>query len=91
MFSFDLSDELKIILAKLSKKDPIRTIIINKKIKRIIACDKKTIEHYKNLKYDLSDYKRVHIDKSFVLLFEVLKERNHIIFTKLAHHDKIYS
>ncbi len=90
MFSFDLSGELRIILAKLSKKDRLRAAIVYKKIEQIASCDEKTIDHYKNLQHDLSDFKRVHIDKSFVLLFKVSKKDRHIIFTKLDHHDNIY-
>lgn len=90
MFTFDLSDELRITLAKLSKKDRFRAAIVYKKIEQIVSCDEKTIDHYKNLRHDLSDFKRVHIDKSFVLLFKVSKKDGHIIFTKLDHHDNIY-
>ncbi len=90
MFIFDISDELKIILLKLSKKDPIRTTIIYKKIQQIISCDKKSINHYKNLRYDLSEYKRAHIDNSFILLFKVTISKNHILFDKLKHHDEAY-
>ena len=90
MFSFDLSDELRVILAKLSKKGRLRAAIVYKKIEQIASCGEKTIDHYKNLRHDLSDLKRVHIDKSFVLLFKVSKKDRHIIFTKLDHHDNIY-
>ena len=90
MFIFDLSDELRIALSKLAKKDKLRASIIYKKIEQIINCDEKTIDHYKNLRHDMSDFKRVHIDKSFVLLFRVSKKENHLIFMKLGHHDDIY-
>lgn len=89
-FSFDLSDELKLIIKKLQKKDRSRVIAINKKIKEVINNTEVSIDRYKNLKYGLSEYKRVHIDKSFVLIFMVDKKKKHIIFDKLKHHDKIY-
>ena len=90
MFSFDLSDELKIKLKKLVKKDKKRVEIINKKIKQIINNDEETIQRYKNLKYGLSEYKRVHIDYSFVLVFKVDIKNNFIFFIDFDHHDKIY-
>jgi len=90
VFSFDISDELKAILSKLSKKDPVRAGIIYKKVEQIISCDEKSIEHYKNLRHDLAEYKRVHIDKSFILLFKVTKSKKHILFDKLKHHDDVY-
>ena len=89
-FDFDLSDEIKLVIKKLQKKDKVRTIILNKKIKEVISNDIKTIDRYKNLRYGLSEYKRVHVDKSFVLIFKVDKERKHILFDRLRHHDDIY-
>lgn len=47
------------------------TDAMNKKIKQAIASDEFTIGHYKNLRHDLSGYKRVHVGKSFVLMFKV--------------------
>ena len=90
MFDFDISDELKILARKLSKKGKIRVTIINKKIKEVTNNDADSIDRYKNCKYDLKGYKRVHIDKSFVLLFKVYKEKNIIYFWRLKHHDEVY-
>jgi YafQ family addiction module toxin component len=89
-FTFDLSDELRQVLKKLKKKDPERSKIIYKKIKQIIESDENSVEHYKNLRYDLSEYKRVHICKSFVLIFKVFKKEKHILFDRFDHHDRIY-
>ena len=90
MFDFDISDELKLVIRKLIKKDKKRLMILHKKIKEIINNDHETIERYKNCKYDLKEYKRVHIDKSFILLFKVIKEKNYILFVKLRHHEDIF-
>jgi len=90
MFDFDISNELKLLIRKLSKKDKARILILNKKIKEIINNNNKSIDRYKNCRYDLKNYKRVHIDKSFVLLFKVNKEKNIIYFWKLKHHDEAY-
>lgn len=90
MFDFDLSDELKLIIRKLLKKDKKRVIILNKKIKEIIDNNSKTIDRYHNCGYNLKEYKHVHIDKSFVLLFKVDKEDNFILFAKLGHHDDFF-
>jgi YafQ family addiction module toxin component len=90
MFDFDLSDELKFVISKLVKKDKKRAIILNKKIKEIIDNDKNAIDRYHNCSYDLKEYKHVHIDKSFVLLFKVDKENNYILFARLGHHDDFF-
>src|SRR3989344_5698166 len=90
MFDFDLTDELKLIIRKLVKKDKKKVEIINKKVKEIINSNKDSINHYKNLRHDLSDYKRVHIDRSFILVFKVDLFNNFILFVDFDHHDKVY-
>ncbi len=90
MFNFNLSDELKLKIKKLAKKDKKRVEIINKKIKQIINCDKESINHYKNLRYEFKNLKRVHIDNHFVLVFNVNLKENFILFTNLDHHDRVY-
>ncbi len=91
MFSFDLTDELKIKIRKLLKRDKKKVEIINKKIRSIINSTPETIDYYKNLRYEQSDRKRVHIDNHFVLTFKVDKNENHILFLDFDHHDNIYS
>ena len=90
MFDYNLSDNLKFKILKLRKKDIKKTIIINKKIKQVIRCDDESINHYKNLKKPLNELKRVHIDKSFVLVFKVDIKNNFVLFVDFDHHDRIY-
>ena len=90
LFDFDLSDELKIKIRKILKKDKEKVEIINKKIKEVVNNDSNSIERYKNLRHELKHFKRVHIDKHFVLIFKVDKEKNFILFEDFDHHDKIY-
>ena len=89
-FRYDFSDELEETLEKLFKKDRKRYEIALKKIEEISSRDNSSIDFYKNLRHDLNEYKRVHIDKSFVLIFKVSRKENHILFDKLKHHDDIY-
>ena len=90
MFSYDISDELKEIIKKLNKKDKDKSLRIAKKIQEIINNNNETIDRYSNLRYNLKEYKHVHIDKSFVLIFKVFKDKNFILFDKFDHHDNIY-
>ena len=90
MFDFNISDELKLKIRKLIKKDKKKVQIINKKIKEVINKDLDSINHYKNLKYGLREFKRVHIDKHFVLIFKVDYENNFILFADFDHHDNVY-
>ncbi len=90
MFEFDLSDELRFIVKKLVKKDKKRVEILNKKIKEIINNNINSIDRYHNCSHNLKQYKHSHIDKSFVLLFKVDKQKKFILFAKLGHHDDFF-
>ncbi len=87
MFEFELSEKLKKILKKLFKKDKKRYEITLKKIEEIINSNP---NNYKNLKYSLKEFKRVHIDSHFVLIFKTDKKNKTIKFEDLQHHDYIY-
>ena len=86
----DFSETLKEKMKKLFKKDRRRYWILLKKIEEIISSDEFAIERYKNLRHDLSDQKRVHVDKSFVLTFNYDKGLKRIMFLDFDHHDRIY-
>jgi len=87
MWILKVSKILQAKLKKLSKKDKqLYSQVINK-INSIINSE--NTEHYKNLRYDMKDSKRVHIGH-FVLVFQVLKEKHTINFDDFDHHDKIY-
>jgi len=86
MREYDITDSLFKILSKISKKDKKTYENILKKIEEVCSGD---IEHYKNLKYDLKDYKRVHIGH-FVLVFKYDKNNDVVTFCDYDHHDNIY-
>lgn len=88
MRKFDIEEKLHKILQKLFKKDIKRYKIVWNKINEIVSS--KDIEHYKNLMYDLKEFKGVHIDKSFVLIFKYDKTLDKVFFFDFDHHDKIY-
>ena len=74
-------------MRKLKLKDPALFKALKTKINQIAKLNKEAINHFKNLRGDLSNYKRVHVS-SFVLFFKI--EGNTIIFDKLRHHDDAY-
>ena len=76
------------LLGKLKQKDPALFRAVQKKINQIAELDEATVMHFKNLRKDLSDYKRVHVKKSFILMFKI--EGDTIIFDKFRHHDNAY-
>jgi len=88
MHKFEIEEKLHQLIKKLFKKDKKKYEIIWKKITEVI--NNSNIEHYKNLKFPMNGFKRVHIDKSFVLIFKYDKANDKIRFHDLNHHDKIY-
>ena len=88
MRSYEIKIGLLKKLNKISKRDKNLYEQILKKIDEVIH--NKNIDHYKNLKYQMKEFKRVHIKKSFVLLFEYMEANDKVVFTDFDHHDKIY-
>ena len=87
MYNFDVSENLEKILNRLSKKDKDLYNQILKKIDEVIHSE--NVKHYKNLRYNMKESKRVHIGH-FVLIFQYKKEENIILFDDFDHHDNIY-
>ncbi len=82
-----ISENLQKVMRKLSNRDKSFYEQLIKKIDEIKRCY--DVEHYKNLKHDMKDSKRVHIG-NFVLVFQYNKSTDTINFDDFDHHDKIY-
>ena len=78
MYALVVRDTVEKIFRKLAKKNPKQLEIIDKKIIEI----RQRPQHYKNLISPMQHLKRVHIDKSFVLLFSVDENSKTIIIAK---------
>jgi YafQ family addiction module toxin component len=89
MRRLEIEKKLQDTLKKIFKKDRKKYKIIWKKINEILVCS--NVEHYKNLKFPLNEFKRVHIDSNFVLIFKYNKSEDIVLFYDLDHHDKIYN
>lgn len=63
-----IEEKLRETLGWLYKKDRKRYEICMKKIEEIVGDP----EHYKPLRYDMKNIRRVHIAKSFVLTFKIV-------------------
>lgn len=87
MYDFEISEKLQEIMRKLSKKDRSLYDRLVKKINEVV--NSYDIEHYKNLRHDMKDSKRVKIGH-FVLVFQFNREKKRVRFDDLDHHDKIY-
>jgi len=87
MRDFEIKPELDKKLIKLSKKDKTSYEAVINKIQEILYSP--DVEHYKNLRYDMKDSKRVHIGH-FVLVFSYDKSKDFVSFEDYDHHDNIY-
>jgi YafQ family addiction module toxin component len=88
--SFEYSDELDLTLKKLIKKNKPLYEATLKKMEEIINRDPESINFYKNLRNNLSNYKRVHVYKHYVLFFKFYPDKNKVYFQKIRHHDEAY-
>ena len=46
--------------------------------------------HFKPLRHDLKGLRRVHINKSFVLIYEIIESEKAVRLLDFDHHDTIY-
>ena len=88
MRDYEVKPHLHKILQKLFKKDRAAYHAVMGKIQEILTCE--DVEHYKNLRYDRKEEKRVHVMKSFVLVFSHDPGRDFVSFLYYDHHDNIY-
>jgi len=86
MYEKEISLQLDKIFIKLAKKNKKQIEIIDNKISQILENPLR----FKNLTGDMCGIKRVHIDKHFVLTFEVDVKNKIVRFLDYEHHDKIY-
>ena len=87
MREFEIKPELERILKKLFKKDKSMYDQLIKKIEEVV--ESYEVAHYKNLRYNMKDSKRVHIGH-FVLIFSYDKKSDFLSFEYFDHHDNIY-
>ncbi|MBU0763084.1 MAG: type II toxin-antitoxin system mRNA interferase toxin, RelE/StbE family [Candidatus Altiarchaeota archaeon] len=85
-YKLQISESLDKKLQKISKKNKKQLEILDMKIKQIIEKP----YHFKPLRGDKHGARRVHIDKSFVLTYEILEKDGIIRLLDFEHHDKIY-
>ena len=86
VYALDIPEHLDKIFKKLSKKDKAQLEIIHKKVNEILE----NPHHYKPLRGDMHGAFRVHIQKSFVLTFEIDESNKVVKLLDYEHHDNVY-
>ena len=81
-----IEEELKASLKKLFKKNRTLYDAVLNKAEEILD----NPQRYKPLRHDLKGLRRVHLEKSFVLVFEVDEKNKVVKLVDLRHHDEIY-
>ena len=82
-YAYEFSEDFRIKLSKISKKDKLLKERIDKKIIEIVD----NPEHYKPLRNVMKGNRRVHVG-SFVMLYEI--KGSIIRFLDIEHHDIAY-
>jgi len=86
MYSLEIKPSCQKEINKACKKNPVLKKALENKIYEILL----NPDHYKPLKYDLAGERRVHILKSFVLVFEIDENERKVTFLRFRHHDDAY-
>lgn len=85
-YSLEIASKLDEKFKKMRRRERKKLGIIDKKVKEILE----NPLHYKPLRGDLHGARRVHIDASFVLIFEVDENKKTVRLLDFDHHDRIY-
>jgi len=86
MYQLAMRPSLQKKLVKVGVKNPKQAESIVKKSEEIVIDPNR----YKNLRSPLNHWKRVHIDKHFVLTFSIDEDTKTVILEDYEHHDIIY-
>jgi len=85
-YTLDVSKHADRIFRKLGKKDRGKLGIIDNKINELLE----NPYHFKPLRGDMHGSRRVHIDYSFVLIYEIDEKTKVVRVLDFGHHDKVY-
>ena len=85
MYLLDFSDEIKEKVNKLAPNKNQKEAI-SKKIKQILVMP----YHFKPLRGDMHNRRRVHVNTSFVIVYKIIEDIKTIKIVNYEHHDKVY-
>ena len=74
------------LFAKMGKKDVYNLKIIYKKLEEVC----KDPESFKPLNAPMQNLRRVHVLKSFVIIYSIDKSVHAVCIEDFAHHDEVY-
>jgi len=86
MYALVVRKSVDELFSKLSKKNPKQMVIVENKVAQILA----NPHHFKPLRAPMQNLRRVHVGKSFVLVYSIDEKRKVVTIEDYAHHDEIY-
>lgn len=85
-YALELAEAVDRKFKKMAKKGGKTLEAIGKKISQI----RENPHHFKPLGGDMYGSRRVHIESSFVLVYEIDEARKVVRIVDYEHHDKVY-
>ena len=86
VYKLEVSEQLHKAFSKLAKRNKRRLKLINNKVNQILEYPKIG----KPLKKPLQNRRRVHINKSYVLIYSIDQKRKVIKLLEFEHHKRAY-
>ena len=86
MYELWLRENVKKEFEKLKHKDKRRLEVIDKKIQQILQDPYK----FKPLRAPMQNFRRVHVNKSFVLIYTIDEISKRVYIERYDHHDNVY-
>ena len=86
VYTLEKRENIDKIFSKLAKRNPKQMHIIYKKLKQVLEDP----QRFKPLRSDMKNYREVHIDKHFVLIYSVDEVRRVVILEDYDHHENIF-
>lgn len=85
-FQLETLDSFRKAPRKLTSKNPEFRKAFENKLRQILDDP----HRFKPLGNQLHDFRRVHLMKSFVLIYEILESQKTVKLVKIEHHDDAY-
>ena len=86
MYALHITEKCEEEIKKLTSRNKTLADALKKKIKQILEKP----EHFKPLGNVLAGLRRVHVDSSFVLIYDFDANAKSVRLIRFAHHDEAY-
>ncbi len=85
-YALEKNETVDKVFSKLAKRNPKQLLIIRKKLVQILEDPYR----FKPLRSDMKNYREVHIDKRFVLVYTINEQSKTVKLIDYNHHENIF-